>query len=53
MVLDESCWLLFLLNFFFFLIHCIPVSWEDWNPKLLQVKNSKSNIFLVVFLYSN
>lgn len=30
-----------------------PVSWEDWTPELLQVKNSKSNIFLVVFLYSN
>jgi len=43
----------FSLTYFFFLIHCIPGSWEDWNPKLLQVKNSKSNIFLVVFLYSN
>lgn len=30
-----------------------PASWEDWTPELLQVKNSKSNIFLVVFLYSN
>lgn len=37
----------------FFLIHQSPVSWEDWTPELLQVKNSKSNIFLVVFLYSN
>jgi len=37
----------------FFLIHQSPVSWEDWTLELLQVKNSKSNIFLVVFLYSN
>lgn len=37
----------------FLLIHQSPGSWEDWTPELLQVKNSKSNIFLVVFLYSN
>lgn len=37
----------------FLLLHEIPLSWEDWTSELLLVKNSKSNIFLAVFLYSN
>ncbi|XP_053860104.1 uncharacterized protein LOC128822428 [Vidua macroura] len=45
--MDSSC------TFLEFSICQSPVSWEDWTPELLQVKNSKSNIFLVVFLYSN